>query len=145
MLGWVVVGLGFWQNFLNLLICASQKADFQQLLFDTQKMNELPKSKISAVLLSWLQSDKYIYSYFLFLPHSGSILDSQLCWKSGKFQLARWSHEVDIFPVRNHPPSHPATQPPSHPPPKFERLGSHHLLSWQIPSNGMCVINHLTR
>ena len=28
------------------------------------------------------------------LPHLGSILDSQLNWESGKFQLARWSHEV---------------------------------------------------
>ena len=28
------------------------------------------------------------------LPHSGFILDSQLGWESGKFQLARWSLEV---------------------------------------------------
>ena len=40
----------------------------------------------------------------------GSILDSQLIWESGKSKLARWSHEVEIFPERK-PPSHP----PSHP------------------------------
>ena len=45
----------------------------------------------------------------LILPHSGSILDSQQSWKSGKFQLARWSHKVAIFSVRVPPPSH---QPP---------------------------------
>ena len=27
----------------------------------------------------------------------GSILDSQLSWESGKFQLARWSHEVALL------------------------------------------------
>ena len=38
------------------------------------------------------------------LPHSSSILDSQLYWKSGKFQLARWSHKVAILCSWNHPP-----------------------------------------
>ena len=32
----------------------------------------------------------------------GSILDSQLSWESGKFQLARWSHEVVLFSVRTY-------------------------------------------
>ena len=32
----------------------------------------------------------------------GSILDSQLSWESGKFQLARWSHEVVIFSERTY-------------------------------------------
>ena len=27
----------------------------------------------------------------------GSILDFQLCWKSGKFQLVRWSHNVALL------------------------------------------------
>ena len=44
----------------------------------------------------------------LFLPHSGSILDFQLSWKSCKFQLARWSHEVAILCSWNHLPNHPA-------------------------------------
>ena len=35
----------------------------------------------------------------------GSILDFQLCWKSGKFQLARWSHNVALLSW-NHPPTH---------------------------------------
>ena len=36
----------------------------------------------------------------------GSILDSQLSWESGKFQLARWSHEVVLFSERTtHPPT----------------------------------------
>ena len=39
----------------------------------------------------------------IFLPHSGSILDFQLCWKSGKFQPARWSHEVAILCSWDHP------------------------------------------
>ena len=41
------------------------------------------------------------------LPHSGSILDFQLGWKSGKFQLARWSHEAAILCSWNHPPTRP--------------------------------------
>ena len=41
-----------------------------------------------------------------FIATLGSILDSQPSWESGKFQLARWSHEVVIFPERtNHPPT----------------------------------------
>ena len=62
----------------------------------------------------------------------GSILDLQVSWESGKLQLVRWSREVALFPVNTHPSTHP--------PPKFGRLGSHHLLSWQIPSNGMCGV-----
>ena len=43
----------------------------------------------------------------------GSILDSQLSWESSKFPLARWSHEVVLYPERTgHPPSHPATHRP---------------------------------
>ena len=41
----------------------------------------------------------------------GSILDSQLSWESGKFQLARWSHEVVIFSDRT---AWPAARPPDH-------------------------------
>ena len=44
------------------------------------------------------------------LPHSGSILDSQLCWKSGKFQLARWRHERAVLCSWNHPPTQPPHQ-----------------------------------
>ena len=37
----------------------------------------------------------------------GSILESQQRRESGKFQLARWSHEAVIFPERTtHPPDH---------------------------------------
>ena len=36
----------------------------------------------------------------------GSILDSQVSWESGKFQLARWSHEV-VLKITG-PPTHPA-------------------------------------
>ena len=52
---------------------------------------------------------------FLYIATLGSILDSQLSWESSKFQLARWSHGVVIFPIRN---------PPIHPPPKFGMLWS---------------------
>ena len=38
------------------------------------------------------------------LPHSGSILDSQLGCESGKFQLVRWSHRVALLSW-NHPPT----------------------------------------
>ena len=44
----------------------------------------------------------------------GSILDSQLSWESGKYQLARWSHKVEIFPERK-PHCQPSTHPPTHP------------------------------
>ena len=40
----------------------------------------------------------------------GTILDSQLSWESCKFQLARWSHKVVIFPERTTHPT--ATHPP---------------------------------
>ena len=46
----------------------------------------------------------HIYKYFI--ATLGSILDSQLSWESGKFQLARWSHEVVIFPERTTHPDH---------------------------------------
>ena len=36
----------------------------------------------------------------------GSILDSQLCWKSYKFHLARWSHRVAWLCTWD-PPTHP--------------------------------------
>ena len=43
---------------------------------------------------------------FLTIATLSSILDSQLNWESGKFQLARWSHEVVIYPKRTgHPPT----------------------------------------
>ena len=41
----------------------------------------------------------------------GSILESQLSWESGKFQLARWSHNVALLSW-NHPPTR---QPPAAP------------------------------
>ena len=47
----------------------------------------------------------------------GSILDSQLIWESGKFQLARWSHNVALFSWDHPPPSHPPPTP--HPQPTF--------------------------
>ena len=46
----------------------------------------------------------------------GSILDSQLSWESGKFQLARWSHEVVLFPERTTQHKCCATDPPTHSP-----------------------------
>ena len=56
-----------------------------------------------------------LVSNFLLMPLIailGSILDSQLNWESGKFQLARWSQEVGLFPERtNHPPTHPHIHP----------------------------------
>ena len=36
---------------------------------------------------------------FFFFATLGSILYSQLSIESGKFQLARWSHEVGLFPA----------------------------------------------
>ena len=55
----------------------------------------------------WFSPHPYFMFLLCLLPHSGSILDSQLSWESGKFQLARWSHEVVIFPEGiTHPPDH---------------------------------------
>ena len=46
----------------------------------------------------------------------GSILDYQLSWESGKFQLARWSHKGAWFSKgTKHPPT--TLQPTTHPPP----------------------------
>ena len=56
----------------------------------------------------WFSPHPYFMFLLCLLPHSGSILDSQLSWESGKFQLARWSHEVVIFPEGiTHPPTWP--------------------------------------
>ena len=59
--------------------------------------------------------DKFIWKNFHTLKNIaalGSILDSQQSWKSSKFQLARWSHNVALF-WWNHPPSQPPTRSPS--------------------------------
>ena len=61
----------------------------------------------------WFSPHPYFMFLLCLLPHSGSILDSQLSWESGKFQLARWSHEVAILCSWDHPPP---THPPTHPP-----------------------------
>ena len=46
-----------------------------------------------------------VFSLWLFQTFAtlGSILDSQLSWESGKFQLARWSHRVVLFSSLDHP------------------------------------------
>ena len=44
--------------------------------------------------------------FFISIATLGSILDSQLSCKSGKFQLARWSHEVVLYPDLDHPHTH---------------------------------------
>ena len=46
------------------------------------------------------------------LSPAQSILDSQLIWEYGKFQLARWSNNVALFSW-NHPRTQPTTQPPA--------------------------------
>ena len=56
----------------------------------------------------WFSPHPYFMFLLCLLPHSGSILDSQLSWESGKFQLARWIHEMVIFPEGIiHPPTWP--------------------------------------
>ena len=70
--------------------------------FNTFEIN-LDSSSVSRAQLVW-------HSLLSLLPRSGSILDSQKNWESGKFQLARWSHEVVLFPDLDHPPTpHPPT------------------------------------
>ena len=54
--------------------------------------------------------------YICYVATLGSILDSHLIWESGKFQLARWSHNVALF-SSNHQSRHPpATHPPTRSP-----------------------------
>ena len=48
--------------------------------------------------------------YITIFATLSSILDSQQSWKSGKYQLARWSHEV-VLKSLDHPPTQPPTQP----------------------------------
>ena len=87
---------------------------------------------------SQLKSVPVVLSWF-YIATLGSILDSQSSWESGKFQLARWSHEVALFPVRI-----PPTHPPTHPPPMLgrpESCGDVPTIDWtsyQILSNVMC-------
>ena len=50
---------------------------------------------------------EFLFTIFKWLVATlGSILDSQLSWESGKFQLARWSHRVALFSDWDHPPTH---------------------------------------
>ena len=59
---------------------------------------------VYALLTVKMNKTQLFWGCFL-IATLGSILDSQLSWESGKFQLARWSHEVVIFPERTtHPP-----------------------------------------
>ena len=67
----------------------------------------------------WFSPHPYFMFLLCLLPHSGSILDSQLSWESGKFQLARWSHEVVWFSTWV-PPTHPPTHPPTTTRSKFD-------------------------
>ena len=58
-----------------------------------------------AISGSW---GKYFLLSDLHVATLGSILDSQLSWESGKFQLARWSHRVALFSgLDQPPPTHP--------------------------------------
>ena len=70
-----------------------------------QRYNLLPHSASSWILILsiWQVSACKMEPQSGIIATLGSILDSQLSWESGKFQLARWSHEVALFPVRNHP------------------------------------------
>ena len=45
--------------------------------------------------------------FCVYIATLGFILDSQLCWESGKSHLARWSHKVVLFSVRTHPTDQP--------------------------------------
>ena len=58
------------------------------------------------------QYQKYLSCYWINFATLGSILDSQLSWESGKFQLARWSHNMALLSW-NHLPTHPLTCSPS--------------------------------
>ena len=74
--------------------------DHDHLLWGREK--SINDHSITLLNLVW----KRKYSQFVFMATLGSILDSQLSWESGKFQLARWSHEVVLFPERtSHPPA----------------------------------------
>ena len=57
--------------------------------------------------------ESHLYPDYIFtqldIATLGSILDSQLSWEYGKFQLARWSHEVVLYSVRTRP-TDPTTQ-----------------------------------
>ena len=78
----------------------------------------------------------------------GSILDFQLSWKSGKFQLARWSHKGVLFFVENWLACHPTSS-------MFQILNSQLAVSlfWYFghvnvnvvwcPINKICVVSPL--
>ena len=61
--------------------------------------------KIETSLSEWVEIS--ILVDIIIVATLGSILDSQLIWESGKSQLARWSHKVELFPERNHPSTRP--------------------------------------
>ena len=83
----------------------SEKLSFDCISFGIQVLQKY-------VLLIPLSSKTEVLNmrcWIYILPNSGSILDYQLDWESGKFQLARWSHEV-VLKITG-PPTHPPTQP----------------------------------
>ena len=84
---------------------------------------------------------KYYHNLYIYhdivIATLGSILDSQLSWESGKFQLARWSHEVVLFPERT---SHPSTQPYGFSSVSVCGVPTQVWISSQIPSIAMCDV-----
>ena len=72
--------------------------------FLPSNLHETSWRKLWRNVLSW--DNILINTRFLIhqpIATLGSILDSQLSWESGKFQLARWSHGVVLFLVRSDP------------------------------------------
>ena len=83
-------------------------------------VTQMDKLEFTDLSLSWFRSC-YAQNFWqklqisipppykiLLIATLGYILDSQLIWESGKFQLARWSQNVALFSTRNHPPpTHP--------------------------------------
>ena len=71
MLGWVMVGLGFWQYIQDKNVSSAQFAKKNLPMFDT-----IQKA---------------------FFPYTGSILDFYLCWISFKKKLRPQTHSASRF------------------------------------------------
>ena len=74
----------------------------------------------------------------------GSILDSQLSWKSGKFQLARWSHNKRLNPVWNSPNRHLSLEDLKNPK-IFEKIFVFHLFLRYVLIHGCRLMDSLSK
>ena len=90
---------GVWK--VSVCVWRVYTTELRKLKIDMkQNLQKIRWSKVFGAFVYIISHPKTFW-YHIFDQHIfatlGSILDSQLSWESGKFQLARWSHKVAIL------------------------------------------------